>query len=91
MCLIVFAVNVIDGYPLVVAPTAMSSMRARPGRFTDGRTCRSSVAGIRRPAAPGWKVSAEVPGRFAAVTNVRDGDPVPNRTNAHAAHCPSTS
>ncbi|GAB07654.1 hypothetical protein GII30_10085 [Gordonia amarae] len=77
MCLIVFAVNVIDGFPLVVAANR-DEFYARE-TVPVHRWADLPVIGGRDAVAGGtWMgVSAEVPGRFAAVTNVRDGDPVP--------------
>ena len=75
-CLIVFAVNVIDGYPLVVAANR-DEFYARETRTIHRWPDLPIIGGrIRRPAAPGWG-ECRGAGRFAAVTNVRDGDPVP--------------
>ncbi len=77
MCLIVFAVNVIDGYPLVVAANR-DEFYARETRTIHRWPDLPIIGGRDTQAGGTWMgVSAEVPGRFAAVTNVRDGDPVP--------------
>ena len=77
MCLIVFAVNVIDGYPLVVAANR-DEFYFRGSEPIHWWADAPIIAGRDAVAGGTWMgVSTEVPGRFAAVTNVRDGEPVP--------------
>lgn len=75
MCLIVFGVNAVPGHRLVVAANR-DEFYARKTEGLHRWDDPPIFAGRDRVAGGTWMgVSAAAPGRFAAVTNVRDGEP----------------